>query len=126
MKKFKIWNKKEHKYSGSYSRAYHDIYDFDSEEEALNHNCHGVFHDTDTYEIHEIEIAETVVSKLPPKPEHLKTTEKARIIRQEFEKNRLEYPDLNDFDASVRIHMKKLAKDIEDKIMGHYPDKGEI
>jgi len=66
-KVFKIWDKKLKKYTGSYSRAYHDEYEFDSEDSAFNANVHGMYHDTDTYEIHEIEISEKLIKKLPPK-----------------------------------------------------------
>ena len=36
---------------GSYSRAYCDEYDFNSESEARNANCHGIFKDTEKYSI---------------------------------------------------------------------------
>ena len=65
-KVFKIWNKKTESYTGSYSRAYHDVYNFDSEGHALNANVHGIFKDTETHEIHEVEIIEKLIKKLPP------------------------------------------------------------
>lgn len=49
---YRIWDKKSEKYAGSYSRSCHDEFDFDSEESALNANCHGMFKDSETYEIH--------------------------------------------------------------------------
>ena len=36
---------------GSYSRAYHDEYDFESVEQAREANCHGVFQDKEQYAI---------------------------------------------------------------------------
>jgi mRNA-degrading endonuclease RelE of RelBE toxin-antitoxin system len=36
---------------GSYSRAYHDEYEFDSAEKARTANCHGMFEDTQKYRI---------------------------------------------------------------------------
>lgn len=105
MKKiFKIWNKKNNCYDGSYSRAYHDQYEFPSEEDALDHNCHGMFHDTDTYEIHEIQQTDTVISKLPPKQEYLETTKKSRESKEKFEKFKKEHPGLNDFQAILTMH----------------------
>lgn len=49
---FRIWNKETKQYEGSYSRSYHDEYDFDSRDSALNANCHGMF-GSPRYEIHE-------------------------------------------------------------------------
>lgn len=85
---YKIWNKKENKYSGSYSRACHDEYDFSSEESALNANCHGIFKDTDTYEIHRVEVIEEVREVLPPKKEHFNETKKNREFNERV-KNRI-------------------------------------
>ncbi len=48
---YRIWNTKTNIYEGSYSRSYHDEYDFDSEESARNANCHGMFKRPE-YEIH--------------------------------------------------------------------------
>lgn len=36
---------------GSYSRSYHDEYEFRTRDAALNANCHGMFKDEDKYEI---------------------------------------------------------------------------
>jgi hypothetical protein len=36
---------------GSYSRAYHDEYDFESASSARNANCHGMFEDKEKYAI---------------------------------------------------------------------------
>jgi hypothetical protein len=36
---------------GSYSRAYHDEYDFESVDSARNANCHGMFQDKEKYAI---------------------------------------------------------------------------
>lgn len=75
---YKIFNKKEGKYTGSYSRAYHDVYEFSSPEQALNSNCHDTYHDTDKYEIHEVEIVETLVAPVPPKEEHIAKTKESK------------------------------------------------
>jgi len=52
---FKIWNKEKQCYEGSYSRAYHDEWEFGSADSALNANCHGAFKEPE-YEIHEVEV----------------------------------------------------------------------
>lgn len=36
---------------GSYSRACHDEYDFDSPQQAREANCHGIFKDRETFRI---------------------------------------------------------------------------
>jgi hypothetical protein len=48
---YRIWNKETKKYEGSYSRSYHDEYDFSSEEAARNANHYGIFKRPE-YEIH--------------------------------------------------------------------------
>jgi len=55
---FRIWNKKDKRYEGVYSRAYHDEYDFSSEESARSSNVHNIYQDKDKYDIHEFEITE--------------------------------------------------------------------
>jgi len=91
-KVFKIWNKKTNAYNGSYSRAYHDEYEFDSEESAIEANCHGVFHDTDTYEIHEVEITEKLVKKLPPKESYVEETAEKAKRQKEIDDFMKEHP----------------------------------
>ena len=117
MKKvFKIWNKKNKAYSGSYSRAYGDIYEFDSEDSALNHNCHGMFHDTDTYEIHEVEVTERLAKKLPPKEKHLKTTKESAERESEYKEYMKEHPQSDHFQAIMAVNMGKLVRKIDDSI----------
>ena len=48
---YRIINRKTGKPVGSYSRAYHDEYDFKSVEEARTANCHGLFEDKEIYKI---------------------------------------------------------------------------
>lgn len=48
---YKIINKENGCFVGSYSRAYCYEYDFNSPEEARNANCHGMFNDKNKYEI---------------------------------------------------------------------------
>ena len=48
---FRIISCQSGKAVGSYSRAYHNEYDFGSVEEARNANCHGMFQDRKQYKI---------------------------------------------------------------------------
>ena len=48
---FRIINKQTGNFVGSYSRAYCDEYDFTSESEARNANCHGEFKNEEKYKI---------------------------------------------------------------------------
>lgn len=48
---------------GAYSRAYHDEYDFTSEEEARNANVHGVFKDRGRYDVKKFVVVSTEVKE---------------------------------------------------------------
>lgn len=48
---YRIINKITGEAEGSYSRACCDEYDFRSPEEARGANCHGIFEDTEKYDI---------------------------------------------------------------------------
>ncbi len=48
---YKIWDKKEGRFAASYSRACHDEVEWDSEDHALNSNCHGIFKDSSRYKV---------------------------------------------------------------------------
>jgi len=48
---FRIINNETGEAVGSYSRAYCDEFDFRSEDEARNANCHGIFQDEKKYSI---------------------------------------------------------------------------
>lgn len=58
---YRIIDKETGKFAGSYSRAYHDEYDFKSAESAINANCHGMFKDREKYRIVKVEVLERVV-----------------------------------------------------------------
>ena len=53
---FRIIDKNDGSHVGSYSRAYCNEYDFRSEEEARNANCHDMFKDKERYDIAEYEV----------------------------------------------------------------------
>lgn len=46
---------------GSYSRACHDEYDFNSVSEARNANCHGAFKDLQKYRIAKYRVTYTLI-----------------------------------------------------------------
>ncbi len=48
---FRIIDNETGEATGSYSRSYGDEFDFKSESEARNANCHGMFKDKDKYSI---------------------------------------------------------------------------
>lgn len=54
--KFKIWDKEAERWATAYSRAYHDEEEWDSEDRALNSNCHGIFKDEERYEVVKIKV----------------------------------------------------------------------
>ncbi len=47
----RIIDRETNKFIGSYSRAYHDEYEFESVYEARLANCHGMFTKTEKYKI---------------------------------------------------------------------------
>ena len=53
---FKIFNKEHGNYEGVYSRAYHDEYEFTSEEDARTSNCHEIYQDKAHYDIHKYKV----------------------------------------------------------------------
>ncbi len=48
---FRIIDKETNEAVGSYSRACHDEYDFNSVSEARNANCHGMFENKEKFKI---------------------------------------------------------------------------
>lgn len=104
---FKIFNKVKGEYTGSYSRACHDEYEFDSEVSALEANCHGMYHNTDKYEIHEVEVTEKVSKKLPPKPEYAKKTKDDKAFDLKVKDVMKEFPKMNHWQAVVRVTMRE-------------------
>jgi hypothetical protein len=48
---YKIWDKQLGQFASAYSRAYHDEWEWETEERALNSNCHDIFKDASRYEI---------------------------------------------------------------------------
>lgn len=48
---YRILRRDNNELVGSFERAYHDKYDFESVSEARNANCHGIFKDKDEYKI---------------------------------------------------------------------------
>ena len=61
-KVFRIIDRETQEAVGSYSRAYHDEFDFDSVEAARSANCHGMFQDKEKYAIAEYEVCETLIN----------------------------------------------------------------
>lgn len=53
---YRIINRATGEAVGSYSRAYHDEYDFKRASEAREANCNGVFQDKDQYAIAQYEV----------------------------------------------------------------------
>lgn len=106
MIKYKIFNKETKHYQGVYSRDYHDEYEFDSEDSALNANCHGVHHDTDIYEIHKVEVTENIKERLPPNHEYAEETKKKKErykkIERVMKKNKCTYQQ-----ALIRVHISE-------------------
>lgn len=58
---YRIFDKQEGKIEGSYSRACHDVYDFESVSQARNANCHDRYKDEDRFSIVKIEVTEKVI-----------------------------------------------------------------
>jgi len=52
---FMIFDKKGTR-QGAYSRAYHTVYEFDSEESARSSNVHDLYKDEEKYEVREYEL----------------------------------------------------------------------
>lgn len=53
---YRIIDKETKEPVGSYSRAYHDEYDFGSADEAEEANCHGIFKDKEKYQINKYRV----------------------------------------------------------------------
>ena len=58
---FRIIDKSNGNPVGSYSRAYHDEYDFNSVSEARNSNCHGMFENKEKYKIAKYKVTYTLI-----------------------------------------------------------------
>jgi len=58
---FRIIEKGSGKPVGSYSRSYHDEYDFNSVSEAKNANCHGIFKNKEKYKIAKYRVTYTLI-----------------------------------------------------------------
>ena len=73
---YRIIEKRTGESQGSYSRAFHDEYDFSSVDSARSANCHGIFKDTRQYGIAKYKVTYTLLDGdcdksgpyLPPKP----------------------------------------------------------
>ena len=60
---FRIIDKSSGNPVGSYSRAYHDEYDFNSVSEARNANCHGMFENKEKYKIAKYKVTYTLIEE---------------------------------------------------------------
>lgn len=58
---YRILNKNTNKIEGSYERCNYMKYDFDSEEQARDSNCHGMYADKERYDVIKIKVTEEVV-----------------------------------------------------------------
>ncbi len=58
---FRIIDKSNGNAEGSYSRAYHNEYDFNSVSIARNANCHGMFKDKEKYKIAKYKVTYTLI-----------------------------------------------------------------
>jgi mRNA-degrading endonuclease RelE of RelBE toxin-antitoxin system len=56
MEVYRILDRKTEEVQGSYSRAYHDEYDFNSAESARRANVHGMFEDKEKYKINKYRV----------------------------------------------------------------------
>ncbi len=56
--RYRIINLESGKVEGVYTRAYHDVYDFHSPEDARNSNCHGTYLNEEKYRIAKFRITE--------------------------------------------------------------------
>jgi hypothetical protein len=63
---YRIFDRRTSEPVGSYSRSYHDEYDFASAEQARSANCHDMFQNRDKYRIAKIEVIEKVVEEDVP------------------------------------------------------------
>lgn len=59
---FKIFDKIMGTYTGTYSRIYHEDYEFGSKSSAMAAS-QGIVRDAITYELHEVSISEKVIKK---------------------------------------------------------------
>ena len=105
---FKIWDKQNNCYTGSYSRSFHNVYEFDSADSAVNDNCHDMFHNTDKYEIHEVEITEKKIQAVPPKKEHLEKTKESKERSERYEAFKKRHPDSNSMQFVMAETFRKL------------------
>lgn len=73
---YRIIDKENGEFVGSYSRAYCDEYDFNSADEARRANCHGIYKNTRQYGIAKYKVVYTLLDGdcddsgpyLPPEP----------------------------------------------------------
>ena len=60
---YRIINRNKDESVGSYSRAYHDEYDFRSCSSARAANCHGIFKDKEKYKINKYILSYVLVEE---------------------------------------------------------------
>jgi hypothetical protein len=60
---YRIISRKTGRPKGSYSRSYHDEYDFNSVEQARTANCHGLFEDKRKYQIAKYKVTYTLLDE---------------------------------------------------------------
>ena len=98
---YKLWDKKNECYTSSRQTTRHSVSEFDSESNALNANCHGLYHDTDAYEVHEVEVTYKVSKVMPPKDAHVKQTMATRH-REKLQAEYMEkHPNATIFESIV-------------------------
>ena len=69
---FRIIDRETDKPVGSYSRAYHDEFDFNSAGQARNANCHGMFEDRQKYKINKYRVTYELIEDDCDKNEPIK------------------------------------------------------
>ena len=60
---FRIFDRATGHPVGSYSRAYHDKFEFVSEEDARAANCHGMFNDKEKYKVAKYRVVYHLISE---------------------------------------------------------------
>ena len=60
---YRIIDKSNNKHKGVYSRACHDVYDFESVEAARSSNCWDIFQNKETYKIAKYKITYTLIDE---------------------------------------------------------------
>jgi hypothetical protein len=91
---FRLLDRKEGGFVGSYSRAYCDEYDFNTLDEARGANCHGVFRDKVKFKVNRYRVTYELIEEDvdPPTEEEIETS-----AARERE------------DADIKVEMEKLG-----------------